>query len=126
SERFLPLVVDELEKTIAEMGLSREKISIRMTGCPNGCVRPYQSDIGIVGRSGEKDTVFVGGNVLGTRLNFVLQDLVPKDASTPLLTRLLRIYRTDRREGEGFGDFCHRLGQAEIQRRAEAPLVSAH
>jgi sulfite reductase (ferredoxin) len=126
SERFLPLVVDELERVLAEMGLSREKISIRMTGCPNGCVRPYQSDIGIVGRSGEKYTVFVGGNVLGTRLNFLLQDLVPKEDITTLLTRVLRIYRADRRAGEGLGDFCHRLGQAEIQRRAEVPVASSH
>ena len=56
---------------------TNEKISVRMTGCPNGCARPYQSDIGIVGRSGDKYTLFVGGNVLGTRLNFVLKDLVP-------------------------------------------------
>jgi sulfite reductase (ferredoxin) len=125
SERYLPLVVDELEKTIAEMGLSHEKISIRMTGCPNGCVRPYQSDIGIVGRSGEKYTVFVGGNVLGTRLNFVLQDLVHKDAITSLLTCVLRLYRADRHDGEGFGDFCHRLGQVEIQRRAEVPTPAS-
>jgi sulfite reductase (ferredoxin) len=125
SERFLPVVVDELEKVIAEIGLSQEKISIRMTGCPNGCVRPYQSDIGIVGRSGEKYTVFVGGNVLGTRLNFLLQDLVLKDEITPLLARVLGIYRAERREGEGFGDFCHRLGQAEVQRRADVP-VQAH
>src|SRR5205814_8654313 len=111
AERTLPGVVDQLEATLAGLGLEQERISVRMTGCPNGCVRPYQSDIGIVGRSGDKYTVFVGGSVLGTRLNFVLKDLVPKDAITPLLTRVLRVYRADRRAGEGLGDFCHRPGQ---------------
>src|SRR5205814_3239371 len=111
AERALPAIVDQFEVELKHLELDKEKIGIRMTGCPNGCVRPYQSDIGIVGRSGDKYTVFVGGNMLGTRLNFVLQDLVQKDAITPLLTRVLRVYRADRRAGEGLGDFCHRPGQ---------------
>ena len=65
--------------TLADLGLADEPISVRMTGCPNGCARPYQSDVGIVGRSGDKYTLFVGGHIRGDRLNFVLQDLV--DAS---------------------------------------------
>src|SRR5207244_5060706 len=77
SERALPGVIDELEKELQRLGLQDEKLSVRMTGCPNGCARPYQSDIGIVGRSGDKYTLFVGGQVLGNRLNFQLKDLVP-------------------------------------------------
>jgi sulfite reductase (ferredoxin) len=80
-----------------------------MTGCPNGCVRPYQSDIGIVGRSGDKYTLFVGGNVVGTRLNFVLRDLVPLDQIIPLLRPLLQHFHQYRHPGEGFGDYCQRL-----------------
>jgi len=53
--------------------LQNEKLNVRMTGCPNGCARPYQSDIGIVGRSGDKFSVFVGGRILGDRLNFMLR-----------------------------------------------------
>jgi sulfite reductase (ferredoxin) len=126
AERSLPEIVDGLESAIAGMGLEREAIGVRMTGCPNGCVRPYQSDIGIVGRSGEKYTVYVGGNTLGTRLNFVLQDLVPKDQITPLLVRLLHAFRSERRSDEGFGDFCHRLGEVEARRRAGVPPANAH
>src|SRR5262249_23155938 len=77
SERALPGIIDELEAELRRLGLSGEKISVRMTGCPNGCARPYQSDIGIVGRSGDKYTLFVGGHVLGHRLNFELRDLTP-------------------------------------------------
>jgi sulfite reductase (ferredoxin) len=124
AERTLPDIVDGIESLIAEIGIQDEAIGIRMTGCPNGCVRPYQSDIGIVGRSGDKYTVFVGGHILGTRLNFVLQDLVPKDQITPLLARLLRVYRSERLPNEKFGDYCFRLGQAEVQRRAGVTPVA--
>ncbi len=118
AERTLPGIVDEFESLLAELGLRDEKIAVRMTGCPNGCVRPYQSDIGIVGRSGDKYTLFVGGHVLGTRLNFMLKDLVPRAEIVPLLAGLLRDFRSARGDGESFGDWCHRLGQAEVQRRA--------
>jgi sulfite reductase (ferredoxin) len=118
AERTLPGIIDELESMLVELGLREEKIAVRMTGCPNGCVRPYQSDIGIVGRSGDKYTLFVGGHVLGTRLNFMLKDLVPRAEVIPLLSGLLRDFRAARSNGESFGDWCHRLGQAEVQRRA--------
>src|SRR5262249_28909216 len=65
AERALPGILDELEVLLKQLGLERETLNVRMTGCPNGCVRPYQSDIGIVGRSGDKYVVYVGGRVLG-------------------------------------------------------------
>jgi len=115
SERALPGIVDQLEAELKRLGLEDEKLSVRMTGCPNGCVRPYQSDIGLVGRSGDKFTVFVGGNVLGTRLNFVLRDLVPVRDIVPLLVPLLEDFRDTRQNGESFGDYCHRLGAAALE-----------
>jgi len=89
-----------------------------MTGCPNGCARPYQSDIGLVGRSGDKFMVFVGGNVLGNRLNFELCDLVPAKQIVPLLVPLLEKYKEERKPGEGFGDYCQRMGMERMQRLA--------
>src|SRR5262249_42679223 len=65
SERALPSIIDQLEAELVNLGMAGETISVRMTGCPNGCARPYQSDVGIVGRSGDKYTVFVGGHTLG-------------------------------------------------------------
>jgi sulfite reductase (ferredoxin) len=115
SERALPGVIGQLEAELKRLGLEDEKLSVRMTGCPNGCVRPYQSDIGLVGRSGDKFTVFVGGNVLGTRLNFVLRDLVPLHEIVPLLVPLLEDYQINRQSGEGFGDYCQRLGVERLQ-----------
>jgi sulfite reductase (ferredoxin) len=115
AERFLPSVIDELEVAIKRLGLDKEKIGIRMTGCPNGCVRPYQSDIGIVGRSGDKYTVFVGGSLIGDRLNFQLKDLVPSGQIVPLLVRLLELFKKERQGDEGFGDYCQRQGQEKLQ-----------
>jgi sulfite reductase (ferredoxin) len=115
SERVLPAIIDQLEVELKRLGLADEKISVRMTGCPNGCARPYQSDIGLVGRSGDKYTVFVGGNALGSRLNFTLRDLVPQAQIVPLLTVLLEDYQKQRQPQESFGDYCHRLGAENLQ-----------
>lgn len=59
-----------------------------MTGCPNGCARPYNSDIGLVGKAAGKYTVFVGGRLLGDRLNFIFKDSVPEDVLVPTLLPL--------------------------------------
>jgi len=110
SERSLPGTIDELERTMIEMGLADEALSVRMTGCPNGCARPYNSDVGLVGRSGDKYTLFVGGSTRGERLNFVLQDLVPRGQIVPTLRKLLDKYKIDRTSNESFGDWCTRQG----------------
>ncbi|MCA9192555.1 MAG: NADPH-dependent assimilatory sulfite reductase hemoprotein subunit, partial [Planctomycetales bacterium] len=81
SERVLPALIDEIERDVAELGLATEQFTIRMTGCPNGCARPYNADIGLVGRSvdgktGEgKYTIFLGGNLISTRLGIIYKDL---------------------------------------------------
>lgn len=115
SERALPGIIDQLEAELDRRGLGDLRMTVRMTGCPNGCARPYQSDIGLVGRSGDKLTVFVGGNPLGTRLNFVLRDLVPMSQLIPLLCPLLDDYKSNRLPSEGFGDYCQRLGSEKLQ-----------
>ena len=99
-----------------ELGLEQEELGVRMTGCPNGCARPYQSDIGIVGRSGEKYTLFVGGHVLGHRLNFVLRDLVHRDDIVRLLRPVLVKFKEERTSGETFGDYCQRVGPEALQK----------
>ena len=110
SERLLPTIIDQLELELKRLGLEDEKLSVRMTGCPNGCARPYQSDIGLVGRSGDKFSIFVGGHVLGHRLNFMLKDLVHKDDIVPTLVPLLAHFKVDHQPNETFGDYCQRLG----------------
>ncbi len=115
SERAFPAVIDELEKHAADLGFADQRILIRMTGCPNGCARPYNAEIGFVGRTIGTYSVFVGGNSFGTRMNFLVADKVPEKDLAKLLRPLLVSYKNDRKKGEGFGDFCFRLGQEGIQ-----------
>ena len=85
-----------------------------MTGCPNGCARPYNCDIGLVGKAAGKYTVFVGGRLLGDRLNFIYKDMVPAEEVVSTLVPLFAYFKQDRQPGETFGDFCHRKGVAEL------------
>ena len=110
SERILPGMIDQFEAALKDLGLGDERISVRMTGCPNGCARPYNPDIGLVGRSGDKYTLFVGGSCNGDRLNFVLQDLLPRDQFVPTMKKLLERFQADRQGAEDFGDWCNRQG----------------
>lgn len=114
SERVLPGILDELEERIEQLGLADERFTIRMTGCPNGCARPYNPDIGLVGRAREKYTVYVGGRLIGNRLAFQHRDMVHRDDLVPTLVGLLEYFRRDRQQGESFGDFCHRKGNDDL------------
>jgi sulfite reductase (ferredoxin) len=114
SERALPGIIDQLEVELAKLGLSREVFTLRMTGCPNGCARPYNSDIGLVGKTAGKYTIFLGGRLLGDRLNFIYRDLVPAEELVPTLAGVFAYFRTDRLPGETFGDFCHRKGRDDL------------
>ena len=119
SERALPAMIDQLEADLARLGLSDEKITIRMTGCPNGCARPYNSDIGLVGKAKEKYTVLLGGRLLGNRLNSIYKDMVPRDQIVSTLTPLFAYFKAGREPGETFGDFCHRKGNEDLQAWSE-------
>ncbi len=110
SERALPGIIDQLEVEVARLGLAAEEFTIRMTGCPNGCARPYNCDVGLVGKAVGKYTLLVGGRKLGDRLNFVYKDLVPAEEVASTLVPLLVYFKSDRTPGETFGDFCHRIG----------------
>lgn len=119
SERILPEMIAALEEAVKELGLEDEVFTTRMTGCPNGCARPYNSDIGLVGKTKDKYTIFLGGRVLGDRLNFIYKDLVPTEEVVPTLTPVLRYFKEQRSEGESFGDFCHRIGKDALLAHCE-------
>ncbi|CAN5366522.1 NADPH-dependent assimilatory sulfite reductase hemoprotein subunit [soil metagenome] len=115
SERALPGIIDQLEVILANLGLADERISVRMTGCPNGCARPYQSEIGIVGRSGDKYTVYIGGDSFGRRLNSELVDLLHKDKLINSLHIIFTKYKAERHCGEEFGGYCNRIGMDALR-----------
>ncbi len=110
AERVLPAVIDEFEAALLELGIPDEAINVRMTGCPNGCARPYVAEIGFVGRSLNKYTLFLGGSANGTRLARPFLDLVHINDLIPTLRPLLAYYRDARCDGESFGDFVTRTG----------------
>ncbi len=111
SERALPGVIDQLEVELTRLGIPQEEIAVHMTGCPNGCARPYTPDIGFVGKTLGKYTIYLGGNVQGTRLAFNYKDLVPQDELVSSLVPVLNQFREQRHQGESLGDFCTRMGK---------------
>jgi len=123
AERALPAVVRALEREIARLGLEKERISVRMTGCPNGCARPYVGDIGFVGRTLHYYNVYLGGDFEGTRLNQLYAEMVHQDKLVGVLLPLLAFYKEERQPGEGFGDFCHRLGIDALKQRFPPPAA---
>ncbi len=110
SERYLPSLLEELETIIEENGLQREAITIRMTGCPNGCARPYLAEIAMVGRAPHKYNVYLGGGFAGDRLNKLYRSSVLDSELAPLLRPIIAAYAQERRSGERFGDFVIRQG----------------
>ncbi|HEX3869441.1 MAG TPA: NADPH-dependent assimilatory sulfite reductase hemoprotein subunit, partial [Pirellulales bacterium] len=124
SERALPGTIDHIEVELAKLGLSSETFTIRMTGCPNGCARPYNCDVGLVGKTAGKYTIYVGGRLLGDRLNFVYKDLVPGEEIVAELVPLLTFFKQHREPGETFGDFCHRQGVDKLLAWSAASVPS--
>jgi len=96
---------------LARHGLIDEKLSIRITGCPNGCARPYAGDIGLVGRMPGFFALYVGGDFAGTRLSVNLVDKLAENSVPDTLDVLFAYFAASREAGEGFGDFCYRVGR---------------
>ena len=125
SERVLPALSRRIEAIVADLGLAEERISFRMTGCPNGCARPYLGDVGFVGTTLGKYDVFLGGDFLGTRLNSLFAHNVPIDEIPALLRGPLDAFAAERRPGEGFGDWCSRMGVGALRDRFQAEAATA-
>jgi len=125
AERVRDGIVAAIEARLRYYGLERERLSIRITGCPNGCARPYTGDIGIVGRMPGYYALFVGGDFEGTRLNTALADKVPLHGIADVLEPLFALFAAARSGGEGFGDFCHRIGMPALQQALAASQKGA-
>jgi sulfite reductase (ferredoxin) len=115
AERVRDDIVAAIEARLRLYSIEHERLSIRITGCPNGCARPYTGDIGIVGRMPGFYALFVGGDFEGTRLNTLLADRVSLHGIAETLDPLFALYASSRADGEGFGDFCYRIGMPALQ-----------
>ncbi|MCZ8513062.1 NADPH-dependent assimilatory sulfite reductase hemoprotein subunit [Paenibacillus filicis] len=110
SERALPELMPQFEQLFDELGLSNEEITIRMTGCSNGCARPYNANIAFIGRSPGKYDMFLGGSSLGTALNTRFRETVPFDQLVPTVRSVLESFVQERETGEEFGMYWRRTG----------------
>ena len=114
SERRLPSIIDGLETPLAKLGLDKERFTIRMTGCPNGCARPYNADLALVGKAKGKYTLYAGGGWLGNRLAYIYKDLVPDDVVVDEIIGIFAAFKGNREDGESLGSFCTRIGKDDL------------
>jgi sulfite reductase (NADPH) hemoprotein beta-component len=110
SERWLPELVRQFETELESVGLRDDAITLRITGCPNGCGRPFLAEIGFVGKAPGKYNVYLGGGFNGARMNVLYRASVASAELLPLLSPIFRDYATARTPGERFGDFVIRKG----------------
>lgn len=110
SERYLPSLIDKLDVIMREAGLLDDPIVVRMTGCPNGCARPYLAEIGFVGKAVGKYNVYLGASFHGDRMNRLFRENIGEAEIIDSLAPLIQDYARRRQEGERFGDFVIRMG----------------
>lgn len=108
AERYLPSLITKIETLLAKYKLLKEEIVIRMTGCPNGCARPYLAEIGFVGKSEGHYNLYLGGNFIGTRLNTLYKETLTEPEILSELQPIIADYAQNRELGEKLGDFVIR------------------
>ena len=113
SERYLPSLITKLDAVMTDAGLAEQSIVMRMTGCPNGCARPYVAEIAMVGRGPGRYNLYLGAAPDGTRLNKLYRRDVDEAAILEALTPLLHEYAAERDAGERFGDWVIRAGHIQ-------------
>ncbi|MFK2824616.1 assimilatory sulfite reductase (NADPH) hemoprotein subunit [Bacillus sp. B190/17] len=110
AERYLPVLIDKIEEIVEENGLNEEEITIRMTGCPNGCARPALAEIAFIGKSPGKYNMYLGAGFSGDRLSKIYKENIGEEEILDTLRPILSRYAKERQEGERFGDFVIRAG----------------
>jgi sulfite reductase (NADPH) hemoprotein beta-component len=110
SERYMPTFMSKIEALMEEAGVAGAAINVRMSGCPNGCSRPYLGEIALVGKSPGKYNLYLGASASGDRLNALYRESLDEAAILAALKPLLTRYGTERNRGESFGDFVVRIG----------------
>lgn len=110
SERYLPSLITKIEELLDEAGLNDEEITIRMTGCPNGCARPALAEIAFIGKAPGKYNMYLGASFTGDRLNKIYKENIGEEEILESLRPILLQYAKERNEGEHFGDFVVRAG----------------
>jgi sulfite reductase (NADPH) hemoprotein beta-component len=108
AQRYLPALISKIDPILAKYQLEKDDIVIRMTGCPNGCARPYAAEIGLEGTAVGHYNLHIGGDREGTRLNTKYKEQLDETAIIQELDSLFGQYKKDRKKKETFGDFVTR------------------
>ncbi|HDZ37045.1 MAG TPA: sulfite reductase, partial [Marinobacter sp.] len=116
AERFLPEFVTRVEHTMAEEGLEPDAINLRITGCPNGCARPYLGEIALTGKAPGKYNLYLGADFSGQRMNRLYRENIDTETVLKELRPLFHAYQQERNAQERFGDFLVRVGIVEHER----------
>jgi sulfite reductase (NADPH) hemoprotein beta-component len=109
AERYLPEILPRIEAILAANGLTEEPITFRISGCPNGCSRPYVAEIALTGRAPGKYNLYLGGGFHGERLNRMVRENVGEAEILNVLEELIGRYARERQPGERLGDFVERV-----------------
>jgi sulfite reductase (NADPH) hemoprotein beta-component len=118
AERYLPTFIDRVEELLAKQNLRNIPLTVRITGCPNGCARPYLAEIALIGRAPGRYTLRLGGDATGQRLNVIHLDNIDEASILTVLDELFGRYRAERHQGERFGDFLWRVNVLTPEKRA--------
>jgi len=118
AERYLPSFVDRVDELLAKHGLKDIPLTVRITGCPNGCARPYLAEIALIGRAPGRYTLRLGADAIGSRLNVLYRDNIDEAAIVAALDGLIGRYAVERHTDERFGDFLWRVNELKAEARA--------
>lgn len=110
SERYLPKLITKLEEALEDYGLRHDSVVMRMTGCPNGCARPWVAEVALVGKAYGAYNLMLGGGHHGQRLNKIYRYSIKEDEILAILKDLFKRWSKERNDGEPFGDWCIRAG----------------
>jgi len=118
AERYLPTFVDRVDELLVKHGLRDIPLTVRITGCPNGCARPYLAEIALIGRAPGRYTLRLGADAVGSRLNVLYRDNIDEKAIVEVLDELIGRYARARKTDERFGDFLWRVNELKAETHA--------
>eukprot|EP00545_Synedropsis_sp_CCMP1620_P011296 CAMPEP_0119008836 /NCGR_PEP_ID=MMETSP1176-20130426/3972_1 /TAXON_ID=265551 /ORGANISM="Synedropsis recta cf, Strain CCMP1620" /LENGTH=626 /DNA_ID=CAMNT_0006961245 /DNA_START=59 /DNA_END=1939 /DNA_ORIENTATION=- len=125
AERMMPEYLQQVRNVLEKMNIGEEEILIRMTGCPNGCARPYMAELAFVGDGAKSYQVWLGGSPVLTRTAYPFMARMPNTEFESTLEPIFAMFIQQRQQFEAFGDFCHRAGAEAIEKYSETYVLGS-
>jgi sulfite reductase (ferredoxin) len=115
AERRMPTYIQRIRSLLNKLGMDGEEILMRMTGCPNGCARPYMAELAFVGDGPNSYQVWLGGSPVLTRTAYPYKAKMKDPELETTIEPIFKMFKIKRHSFEAFGDFCHRMGASKIE-----------